>query len=383
MKKSMKKVIIASDSFKGSLSSSEVADAVSLAIKDMYPDCDICKIPVADGGEGSLDSIHEAINASECKVKAFDPLMRPVEGRYLLTEDHTAIVELASASGITLLRPEELNPCHTTTYGTGMTIAHAIENGCRKIILTLGGSATNDAGTGILSALGVRFKDSQGNTLRPEGSELANIQDIDTSGILPGTMQTHFILACDVSNPLYGPDGAAYVFARQKGADDRMIEQLDKGLRHFSEIIRQRFGRDISRIPGSGAAGGTAGGLMAMTDAEIISGAEMILKITHFEEKIKGADLVITGEGHIDSQTQNGKLPTVVAKKAVSSGIPVLAICGRYSLTDEEMASLPYRIAEVTPKDMPLAVAMQRSTAINNIVNTIKKSYKPTKASNA
>lgn len=373
MKKSMKKVIIASDSFKGSLSSTEVAEAVSLAIKDMYPDCDICKIPVADGGEGSLDSIHEAINARECKVKAFDPLMRPVEGRYLLTEDHTAIVELASVSGITLLRPEELNPCHTTTYGTGTTIAHAIRNGCRNIILTLGGSATNDAGTGILSALGVRFKDSQGNTLRPEGNELANIQDIDTSGILPGTMQTHFILACDVSNPLYGPDGAAYVFARQKGADDRMIEQLDKGLRHFSEIIRQRFDRDISQIPGAGAAGGTAGGLMAMTDAEIISGAEMILKITHFEEKIKGADLVITGEGHIDSQTQNGKLPTVVARKAVAAGIPVLAICGRCSLTDEEMTSLPYRIAEVTPKDMPLATAMQRSTAIDNIVNTIKK----------
>lgn len=373
MKKSMKKVIIASDSFKGSLSSTEVAEAVSLAIKDMYPDCDICKIPVADGGEGSLDSIHEAINARECKVMAFDPLMRPVEGRYLLTEDHTAIVELASVSGITLLRPEELNPCHTTTYGTGTTIAHAIRNGCRNIILTLGGSATNDAGTGILSALGIRFKDSQGNTLRPEGSELVNIQDIDTSGILPGTMQTHFTLACDVSNPLYGPDGAAYVFARQKGADDRMIEQLDKGLRHFSEIIRQRFDRDISQIPGAGAAGGTAGGLMAMTDAEIISGAEMILKITHFEEKIKGADLVITGEGHIDSQTQNGKLPTVVARKAVAAGIPVLAICGRCSLTDEEMTSLPYRIAEVTPKDMPLATAMQRSTAIDNIVNTIKK----------
>lgn len=368
----MNKVIIASDSFKGSLSSYEVAEAAEQAIIQVSPECNIVKVITADGGEGSIDAIRHTVKTKTVRIKSVDPLYREIETEYIITGDDKAVIELAAASGITRLEKEELNPMITSTYGTGILVMDAIRRGCRDIILTLGGSATNDGGTGILCALGAVFKDKNGNAVTCNGKGLNNIESIDLSGISPEVKATKFTLACDVTNPMFGKDGAAYVFARQKGADTESIEKLDEGLRNLNKAFVRLNGRDISMIPGTGAAGGTAGGLVAILGAHIIPGAELLLEMADFDNMIKGADLVITGEGRIDMQTLNGKLPYTVACHARTAGIPVLALCGICAQEMKNRRNLPFEIVEVSPHDIPSEEAMKKDNARKFIISAIK-----------
>lgn len=325
----MEKIIIASDSFKGSLTSEEVADAAAGAILEVFPGCKVEKIPVADGGEGTSYALMKALGGEKAGLTVHDPLMRPVRVSYGITGDgHTAVIDMAQASGLALLSSEERNPMETTSYGTGELMADAIRRGCRKIIAGLGGSATNDAGMGLLSALGIRFLDKYGQVLEGKGCNMGLVEDIDFSHVPAGVSAAEFIIACDVRNPFCGPCGAAAVFAPQKGADRQTVEFLDRGMEALAGTILRKCGKDISRIPGAGAAGGTAGTMTALLDAKIVPGAELVLDAAGFDKKLRGADLVITGEGRIDRQTAMGKIPYAVLLHAKKYGVPVIAIAG-------------------------------------------------------
>ena len=369
----MSRIVIACDSFKGSLTSGEAAEAIAEGIRAACPDCGITAIPVADGGEGTLDAVQKAVNGKWMTTQTFDPLMRRTEAPWLMIErdgTKTAVIELASSSGLTLLGQDELNPMMTTTYGTGVIVREAISHGCKDIVLTLGGSATNDAGAGLLAAIGINFWHDDEIVSIPCGKDLEGITRITYTNIYRGTKQAHFTLACDVDTPFCGKQGAAWIFARQKGATDEMIDVLDKGLEHFAAIAKEYTGKDIAQIPGSGAAGGTAGGLLAFTDARIISGAEMVLDLAGFDEAINGASLVITGEGRIDAQTMKGKLPSIVAARAAAHGIPVIAVCGKCG-KDIDAEMLPFKVLETCPKDMDTAFAMQKRQAKTNIITAV------------
>ena len=358
------KVVVASDSFKGCLTSIQVADAVEKGIHANWPDCQVMKLAVADGGEGTIEALLTTMGGSIVKVKVQDPLGRPIEAEYAILKDGTAVIEMSKASGLTLLHLSERNPLFTSTYGTGQLIADALHKGCRKFLIGIGGSATNDAGTGMLEALGYRFLDAEGNVLKGVGLSLEAIMTIDTSAAIPELKSAEFIVACDVESPFHGPKGAAYVYAPQKGATPQMVELLDNGLKHFADIIKGTTGKDISDMPGAGAAGGLGGAFKAFLNAELRKGAEMVLDAIGFDEIIRDADLVITGEGKIDSQTLNGKLPSAVAQRASARNIPVMAICGR-----TEVESLPCfaSICPVTPQEMSLEQAMQPDIAMENI----------------
>ena len=324
----MRKVVVASDSFKGCLSSWQVAEAVEKGIHDAAPGCDVVKLAVADGGEGSMDALMTTLGGMTEDLVVRDPLGRELQAGYVILEDQTAVIEMARASGLTLLRPDERNPMLTSTYGTGQMISDALDRGCRRFMICIGGSATNDAGTGMLEALGYRFIDSEGNILRGCGGVLGRISSIDVSNVHPALNASEFIVACDVDSPFCGPDGAAYVYGPQKGATPEMARELDEGMRHFAGVIFRTTGIDVWDMPGAGAAGGLGGALKAFLKAGMRRGADMVLDAVHFDDAIKDADLVITGEGRIDSQTLTGKLPYVVARRAAVQNIPVVALCG-------------------------------------------------------
>lgn len=367
------KVVVASDSFKGCLSSIRVAEAVEKGIHAIYPDCQVQKLAVADGGEGTIEALLTTMGGHIVKADVLDPLGRPLEAEYAILEDGTAVIEMSKASGLTLLHQSERNPLLTSTYGTGQLIADALHKGCRKFLIGIGGSATNDAGTGMLEALGYRFMDAEGNILKGVGRSLESIMTIDTSAAIPELKSAEFIVACDVNSPFHGPKGAAYVYAPQKGATPQMVELLDNGLKHFADIIKGTTGKDISEMPGTGAAGGLGGALIAFLNAEIRKGAEMVLDAIGFDEIIRDADLVITGEGKIDSQTLTGKLPYAVAQRAGAAGIPVLAICGRAEIQSHPSFTA---ICPITPTDTPLQTAMQPSVATLNIIHSLSDMLK-------
>lgn len=323
------KVVVASDKFKGSLTSYEVATCIENGIKKVDKSIEVVKVPMADGGEGTLKSLVEATGGEMVKLIAKDPLMRPIECSYgLINDKKMAIIEMAEVSGLMLLKENERNPLKTTTYGLGQLICDAMDKGCETIIIGIGGSATNDGGAGMLKALGVKFLDAYGNDVGADGESLGRICTIDMSGMDKRVRDVRFIVACDVDNPLYGPNGASYIYGPQKGADDAMLELLDRNLKHYGDIIDGIFKKPISSYPGSGAAGGLGAGLMAFLGAELEKGIDLIIKLTNLEEKIKSSDIVVTGEGKIDSQTVHGKTPFGVAELAKKYGIPVIAICG-------------------------------------------------------
>ena len=298
------KVIIAIDSFKGSLTSTEAGKAVEESILQIHPDWQTDIIPIADGGEGMLTVMLNAAQGKRQTLWAHNPCMELTQTEYGISADGTtAFIEMATISGLPLIREEQRNPMKTTSYGTGELIRDALEKGCTRFIIGIGGSATNDAGTGMLQALGFRFLNEKGELLGHGGEILSEISSIDTSGVNPLLKNAHFTVACDVKNPFYGPEGAANVFARQKGADDTMIAVLDKGMRSFAQVIQKETGKDIAHIPGSGAAGGMGGGMMAFLQAELKSGADLLLEISRFKERATGANLIITGEGRIDKQS--------------------------------------------------------------------------------
>ena len=369
-----RKVVVASDSFKGSLSSLEVAGGVEKAVREVYPSCEVIKVNVADGGEGTMDALRETLGGRTVTVTVSDPLFRPIEASYVILDDGTtAVLEMSAASGLPLLTSTERNPSMTTTLGTGELIRDALDKGCRRFLVGIGGSATNDAGMGMLHALGYRFRDASGKELAPVGGSMIHVASIDASCRLSELSDAEFIVACDVKAPLYGPYGAAHVFAPQKGADKAMVEALDEGLRHFSSVCAEAMGYDCSTLEGSGAAGGLGYAFRQFLGARLERGVEMVLDAIHFDDMIAGTDLVITGEGRVDSQTLTGKTPFGVAQRALRQGIPVIAIGGSVAIDKEQAQLAGFKdVLQVTPEGMPLQEAMNPDVAAENVYQTIK-----------
>ncbi|MBA3044233.1 glycerate kinase [archaeon] len=335
------KIVVAPGSFKGSLTASKVADAVEKGFRRIFLDADIVKIPMADGGDGTLQCLVNATNGKIINEIVTGPLGNMVKACYgVLGDKETVIIETASASGLKLLKPEEYNPMLTTTYGTGELIKSALDKGYRKLIIGVGGSATNDAGAGMAQALGVKLLDSSGKDIPFGGAGLKRLDKIDISRIDERIAETETVVACDVSNPLTGVYGAANVYSKQKGATPKMIKELDNYLEHFAKIVERDLGKDIREIPGSGAAGGTGAGLIVFLNAKLKSGADVVSEKLKLSEHIRDADLVVTGEGKIDSQTIYGKTPVGVAKIAKRFGVPVLVIAGQIDHGVEKLYDL-------------------------------------------
>ena len=371
------KVVVASDSFKGCLTSMQVAEGVEAGIRKCCPDCQVVKLAVADGGEGTVDALLETMGGRRVSAEVSDPLGRPCMAEYaILNDEVTAVMEMSSASGLTLLKHEERNPLLTSTYGTGQLIADALDRGCRRFLIGIGGSATNDAGMGMLEALGCRFLDEDGNALQGCGESMSRIATIDLSNLRLEIGESEFIVACDVDSPFHGPEGAAYVYGPQKGATPEMVIRLDAGLRNMADLIAREMGIQVADMPGAGAAGGLGGAFKAFLNAELRKGAEMVLDAIGFDEIIKDADLVITGEGRIDAQTMTGKLPYAVARRAGIRGIPVLAICGRAEIQSHPSFTA---VCPITPPETPLQTALQPSVAIRNLIDTVSEIYKKQK----
>jgi len=323
------KIVIAPDSFKGSLSALEVARSIEKGIKNVNESIETVIVPMSDGGEGTVQALIDASGGEIINLTVHDPLFRKIQSFYGIMGDRsTAVIEMAAASGLPLLKPEERNPLKTTTYGTGELIKDALDKGCQKFIIGLGGSATNDGGCGMAQALGITFIDSNGNKIDIVGGELSRISHIDLTGIDPRIKNAEFLVACDVDNPLCGEKGASAVYGPQKGASREVVITLDKALMHFSQIVKMQLHLDIKDKAGAGAAGGLGAGVMVFLNAQLRSGIEIITRMTNLPEKMNGADLVITGEGKIDFQTAFGKTPFGVAQIAKEKNIPVIALAG-------------------------------------------------------
>lgn len=366
------KIVSACDSFKGSLTSAEANLYVKCGVENVFPYAEVVTVTVGDGGEGTMDALLDATGASPVECEAHDALMRPVTAHYGVSADGTtAIVEMAKAAGLTMLSREERNPLDTTTYGVGDMIADAIGRGCRRFVVGLGGSATNDGGAGMLAALGFRFTDAAGNIIAvPVGADLDRIAAVTppATGKLPDGLT--FLLACDVTSPFVGPDGAAHVFAPQKGASPDVVERLENGMRSLAKVYAAASGINVSDAAGAGAAGGLAGGFMAMLGAKVRSGIDLVLDLAGFDSKIAGADLVITGEGRLDSQTAMGKAPWGIMRRAAAAGVPTVAIGGAVAAPDEIVAAGFLAAVPVVQGPVSLDEAMQAAVAADNVRRT-------------
>lgn len=368
----MQKVIIAIDSYKGCLSSAEAGQAVAEGIHKVFPACHTLCLPVADGGEGIVDTLLKATKGKYIETQAHDPLMRIRQTSYgILGDGKTAVIEMAQISGLPLLSEKERNPMKTNTYGTGELILDALRKGYREFLIGIGGSATNDAGMGMLQALGYQFYDANGKILDAEGAQLIHIAHIDTSKVSPLLHESRFTVACDVSNPFYGPQGAAHVFAPQKGASAEETCLLDAGLQHFAGIIRSTTGMSVDNLPGAGAAGGLGGSLSAFLHATLQPGIDLILDALRLDDLLTDADLIITGEGHSDRQTLMGKVPMGVLKRAQAAGVPTLLISGGIEDTGALNEAGFLAVFSTTPSPLSLKQAMQPETARQNIRETI------------
>lgn len=330
--KTLKKVVIAPDSFKESLSALEVAEAIERGFRQIFPQVQYVKLPMADGGEGTVDSMVAATGGEIVTVAVTGPLGQPVQAFYgLLGEGETAVIEMAAASGLHLAPKAQRDPRMTTSYGTGELIQAALDRGVKTIILGIGGSATNDGGAGMMQALGARLLDENRQALPPGGAALAQLAYIDLSGVDPRLQQMSITAACDVDNPLCGANGASAVFGPQKGATPEMVTQLDAALRHYGTLLEQATGREVINAPGAGAAGGMGAALLGMLNARLRPGIEIVIETLQLEEALRDADLVITGEGRLDSQSIHGKTPIGVARVAKRFGLPVIGIAGSLS----------------------------------------------------
>ncbi len=373
------KVVIAPDSFKGSLTAGEVSKNIAKGIKRVFGDAEIISVPMADGGEGTVCSLVESTNGQIIRTRVKGPLMKEVEAFYgILGDGATAVIEMAAASGLPLLREEERDPMKTTTYGTGELIRHALDKGCRRIIIGIGGSATNDGGAGMIEALGARLLDADGNELEYGGGSLGKLQELDLSNMDKRLGECTIVAACDVDNPLTGPRGASRVFGPQKGADDKMVELLDSNLEHYAEIVLKHTGISIKDRPGAGAAGGLGGGLMAFLGAELRRGVDIVIEAARLEEKLAGADLAITGEGRMDYQTQFGKTPFGVAQTARKHGIPVVAIVGSVGHNAEVLYDMGFSgILSIINRPMTLEEALAESPQLlQKAAENVMRMYK-------
>ena len=323
-------IVVAPDSFKECLSSKEVAAAISKGILGVLPKAKVFEIPISDGGEGVLEAILSSTEGTIVSTEVLDPLLRPIKAVYAILKDgKTAVIEMAKASGLELLSQDEKNPLLTSTFGTGQLIANALDKGCTKIIIGIGGSATNDGGVGMINALGGKFLNLKGKELAAGGGHLNELHRIDLSGFDPRIQNCEVLVACDVFNPLTGANGASLIYGGQKGGNKSELHRLDKNLKHYAEIIKKDLGIQISNVPGSGAAGGIGAALMVFLNGNLVNGIELILETIGIEAYIKNADLVITGEGKIDEQTLNGKTIMGIAKSAKLHDVPVIVLTGK------------------------------------------------------
>jgi glycerate 2-kinase len=361
------KIIIAPNSYKGSLSAVNAANAIERGLQRSGLGADLVKTPLADGGDGTLDAFL-AHGGTRHNVLTLDPLARPFMTEYGLLTNNTAIIEMALASGLACLSRNEITPesaLQASTYGTGVLLKEALENGARRFIIGMGGSATTDGGIGCLTALGVSFLDAEGRDLEPDGGSLHRLTHINVSGLDARWKDCEIIIASDVTNPAIGEQGAAHVFSPQKGAGPEEVRHLDAGLTHYFNVIHKQLGVDVRYVPGGGAAGAFAAGLMAFLGARIESGVDLILEHTRFSDDLSGADLVVTGEGRIDSQTLSGKAPFGVARKASERGVPTVALVG--GLAVDDLLLREHGIAAVLPiipYPMPLDEAIRSAATL-------------------
>lgn len=378
-------IVIAPDSFKECLSSSEVSSHISKGILKVFPDATITSIPISDGGEGLLESLVIPLRGKFHSVLVNDPLQRPIRAKYgILKDGTTAVIEMAKASGLELLRENEKNPLVTTTYGTGELIKDALNKGCKKFIIGIGGSATNDAGTGMLKALGAQFLDKNGHQLNQGGGFLNELTKIDFSNFDNRIKNCEVVVACDVSNPLTGPNGASHIYGAQKGGTFDNLNTLDNNLKQFATIAASTIHKDIDNIAGAGAAGGTGAGLLAFLNAKLVNGIALILDTLKLEQYIKDADLVITGEGKIDKQTLNGKTIAGVAAMAQKHKVPVIVITGKIGKDIEPIykkgVTAIYSIVN-EPMDLPTALK-NADKLIENCVENIMRTIRPFNTTN-
>lgn len=322
-------VVIAIDSFKGCASSYELSQAIEEGIKKVYPKSVITAYEVADGGEGTLEAMVANSGGKIFTCNVHDPLMNLIQAQYgILGDGVTCVIEMARASGLPLVPKEKRNPLVTTTFGVGELIKEALTQGCRKFIVGIGGSATNDAGVGMLQALGFSFLDAQGKEVGFGGGVLGEIVRIDATHALSVLRECTFTIACDVDNPMYGERGAAHIYSRQKGASEADVLRLDANVKHFANVIEKELGKEVASIKGSGAAGALGGGFLAFLNAQLCSGIDIVLEAIHFDERLKTADFVITGEGKIDAQSLMGKVISGIAKRCVKSDVPLIVLAG-------------------------------------------------------
>ena len=322
------KILIAPDSFKGSATSSKAAEAIGKGVHAVFPDAELIKIPVADGGEGTVEALTDSMHGEIISKSVKGPLGEAVEAEYGILPGEVAVIEMASASGLPLVPDNKRNPLITSTYGTGQLILDALSRGCKEIILGIGGSATNDGGTGMARALGYKFLDSSGNELAEGGASLVNLAEIDDSEVDDSIFKIKFFIACDVTNPLTGLEGASHIYGAQKGASPGDIEILDGALGKLAAVVSKKYARVNEDIPGAGAAGGLGYGLMEFCGGELKSGIEIVLDLIKFNDYLDGVDLVISGEGRIDGQSVYGKVPVGIAGRAKKKNIPVLVVVG-------------------------------------------------------
>ncbi len=360
------KIVIAPQAFKGSISALDAAEAMRKGILAVFPDADVTLVPVADGGDGTLETLVEGSGGEIREAEVTGPLGERRTAEWgAMGDGVTAVIEMARTSGLALAPLDRRDPLNATTYGLGEIVGAALDDGFRRFIMGIGGSATNDAGAGMAQALGARLLDDAGNELPRGGAALANLSRIDMTGIDPRVAESSFLVACDVSNPLTGPEGASAIYGPQKGATPEMVQTLDTALLRFSEIARQDIGAEVNDLRGAGAAGGLGGGMVAFLDAELRAGVDIILDTVGLEEALEGADLVLTGEGALDYQTVYSKAPIGVAERARRRGIPVIAIAGtlgdRYRLVHERGIEAA---VSITNAPMSLEEASARSAEL-------------------
>lgn len=360
------RVVIAPDSFKGSLSALAASQAMERGVRAVFPEAEVRQVPIADGGEGTVEALVTATRGRLEERTVRGPLGEPVRARWgVLGDGETAVIEMAAASGLPLVPKGRRDPRVTSTAGTGELVRAALDAGLTKLVVGIGGSATNDGGTGLARALGVRFLDAAGADLPEGGAALARLARIDLAGLDPRLATAQLLVACDVDNPLTGPRGASAVYGPQKGATPEMVKELDAALAHYARVARDATGRDVALRPGAGAAGGLGAGLLFFTPAELRPGVEIVLETTGFGELVRGADLVLTGEGRTDFQTAMGKAPVGVAQAAQRHGVPVVCLSGGLGEgADDVLDRGVDALAATVPQPMPLEEAMARGAEL-------------------
>jgi glycerate kinase len=357
------RVLVAPQEFKGSLTATEAAQAMAEGLRRALPGVELDLAPMADGGPGTVEALVAAAGGRRLTATVADPMGRPVEAAWgLLEEGATAVIEMAAASGLVLLRPEERDARRASTYGTGQLVAATLEAGCRRLIIGLGGSATNDGGAGMAQALGARLSDGEGRDLEPGGAALARLARIDVSG-LDGRLRGRQVLgATDVTNPLCGPHGASAIYGPQKGASPADVQELDAALAHYAAVIERDLGKRVAEVPGAGAAGGIGAGLIAFLDAELRPGAQLVAEVVGLEKRLAAADLVVTGEGRLDAQTAYGKTVATVARLGQKQGRPVVALAGNVDDARAACSTLGLEAAlAIVPGLLPEAEVMARA----------------------